>query len=84
MRGLGGPTHLILDIQRAFLFMEELQGLDVAVSGSVVDSVGSALKVPEGRTLQIYIQNGYLKKTNLMFHLGLFWGHPNVLHSESH
>ncbi|MEQ2186357.1 hypothetical protein GOODEAATRI_027657, partial [Goodea atripinnis] len=29
----GELTHLVLDIQRAFLFMEKFQGLDVAVSG---------------------------------------------------
>lgn len=39
--------HLILDIQRAFLFMEEFQGLHVAVSRCVVDSVGSTLKREE-------------------------------------
>ena len=37
--------HLILNIQRAFLFMEEFQGLHVAVSRCVVDSVGSTLRV---------------------------------------
>ncbi|KAF3851423.1 hypothetical protein F7725_013195 [Dissostichus mawsoni] len=37
--------HLILDIQRTFLFMEEFQGLHVAMSRCVVDSVGSTLKV---------------------------------------
>lgn len=37
--------HLILDIQRAFLYVEEFQGLHVAVSCCVVDSIGSTLKV---------------------------------------
>lgn len=37
--------HLILDIQRTFLFMEEFQGLYVAMSRCVVDSIGSSLKV---------------------------------------
>lgn len=39
--------HLILDIQRAFLFMEEFQGLHVAMSRCVVDSIGSTLTVQE-------------------------------------
>lgn len=38
-------VHLILDIQRTFLFMEEFQGLHMAVPGCVVDSIGSTLKV---------------------------------------
>lgn len=38
-------THLILDIQRTVLFMEEFQGLHMAVSRCVVDSIGSTLKV---------------------------------------
>lgn len=37
--------HLILDIQRTFLFMEEFQGLYVAMPRCVVDSIGSSLKV---------------------------------------
>lgn len=39
--------HLILDVQRTRLPVEELQGLHVAVSGCVVDSVGSALRLEE-------------------------------------
>lgn len=37
--------HLILDIQRTFLVVEEFQGLHMAVSCCVVDSIGSTLKV---------------------------------------
>lgn len=46
--GKQGLLYLILDIQRAALFMQEFQGLHVAVSRRVVDSVGSALEVGEG------------------------------------
>lgn len=38
-------SHLILNIQRTVLFMEEFQGLHMAVSRCVVDSIGSTLKV---------------------------------------
>lgn len=44
--------YLILHIQGAFLLMEESQGLHVAVSRRVVDSVGSALRVGERTALQ--------------------------------
>lgn len=44
--------HLILDIQRTFLFMEEFQGLYVAMSCCVVDSVGSSLRVQGRRKFQ--------------------------------
>lgn len=37
--------HLVLDIQRTFLFMEEFQGLHMAVPCCIVDSIGSTLKV---------------------------------------
>lgn len=40
--------HLILDVQRTHLLMEELQGVHVAVSGCVVDSVGTTLRLEEG------------------------------------
>lgn len=37
--------HLVLDIQRTFLFVEEFQGLHMAVPCCIVDSIGSTLKV---------------------------------------
>lgn len=39
--------HLILDVQRTHLPVEELQGVHVTVSGCVVDGVGSALRLHE-------------------------------------
>lgn len=39
--------YLILNVQRTHLPVEELQGLHVAMSGCVVDSVGSALRMEE-------------------------------------
>ena len=38
-------SHLILNIQSTVFFMKEFQGLYMAVSRCVVDSIGSTLKV---------------------------------------
>lgn len=54
-RGGGGGGYLILDVQRALLFMEEFQGLHMAVSSCIVDSIGSRLRDSKTRLIWLHL-----------------------------